>query len=228
MDKKLILFENAGQQLEAIEIDGVVWFVANEVASILGIQNPRPVIASFDDDERLMYEIYTAGQKRLVNMVSEAGLYKLITRSNKPEAKTFQRWVTHEVLPSIRKTGSYQVKEMTRLEWIKACLKLEEDNIALAEQAKLDAPKVESYNKLMDSTGYLAVGAVGNILNIGRNMLFAKLRAMSILMNDNRPYQKYVTAKWFAVKTIVANGLNITQTFVTPKGLDNIRKAIQG
>ena len=106
MDKKLILFENAGQQLEAIEIDGVVWFVANEVASILGIQNPRPVIASFDDDERLMYEIYTAGQKRLVNMISEAGLYKLIMLSKKPNAKEFKRWITHEVIPSIRKFPS--------------------------------------------------------------------------------------------------------------------------
>lgn len=227
MDKNLIKFENAGQQLEAIEIDGVVWFVANQVADILGIQNPRPVIADFDDDEKLTYELYTAGQKRLVNMVSEAGLYKLIMLSRKPEAKEFKRWVTHEVLPSIRKTGSYQVKEMSRLEWIKACLKLEEENLALAEQAKLDAPKVESYNKLMDSTGYLAVGAVGNILNIGRNILFARLRAMGILMDNNRPYQKFITAKWFVVKTIVVNGLNKTQTFVTPKGLDNIRKEIQ-
>jgi prophage antirepressor-like protein len=227
VDKKLILFENEGQQLEAMEIDGIVWFVANEAAGILGIQNPRPVIASFDDDEKLMYEIYTAGQKRSVNMISEAGLYKLIMLSRKPNAKEFKRWVTHEVLPSIRKTGSYQVKEMTRLEWIKACLKLEEDNLALAEQAKLDAPKVESYNKLMDSTGFLAVGDVGNILNIGRNMLFAKLRAMRVLMNNNRPYQKYVTAKWFVVKTIVTNGLNRTQTFVTPKGLDSIRKIVR-
>ena len=158
-----------------------------------------------------MIKVLTMGTVKGVNM-TKYKLYKLIMLSRKPEAKEFKRWVTHEVLPSIRKTGSYQVKEMTRLEWIKACLKLEEENLALAEQAKLDAPKVESYNKLMDSTGYLAVGAVGNILNIGRNILFAKLRGMGILMDDNRPYQKYITAKWFVVKTIVVNGLNKTQT----------------
>lgn len=227
MDKQLTVFENEGQKLEAVEIDGVVWFVANEVAGILGIRNSRQAIADFDDDERLTYEIYTAGQRRLVNMVSESGLYKLVILSRKPGAKLFQRWVTHDVLPSIRKTGKYQVKELTKIEWIEACLQAEKDKQALQEKLALDAPKVAGYEALMDSTGNISMGKAGNILGVGRNTLFEKLRKIGYLMESNRPYQKYLEQELFVVKAVVVNGFNTSQTFLTPKGLDKIRKELQ-
>lgn len=227
MDRQLSVFETEGQKLEAIEIDGQIWFVANEVADILGIQNPRPVIADFDDDEKLRYRIYTAGQKRLVNMISESGLYKFVAISRKPEAKTFQRWVTHEVLPAIRKTGKYQVKELSKIEWIEACLQAEKDKLALQEKLALDAPKVAGFEALMDSTGNISMGKAGNILGIGRNTLFEKLRKFGYLMESNRPYQKYLDQELFVVKAVVVNGFNTSQTYLTPKGLDKIRKELQ-
>ena len=99
-------YENM-EDLTTLEIDGEIWFVANEVCKVLEIQNSRKAISTLDDDEKLMYTIDTSGQNRKVNIVSESGLYALIFKSNKPEAKKFRKWITKEVIPSIRKKGLY-------------------------------------------------------------------------------------------------------------------------
>ena len=86
------------------------WFVAADVCKVLDIQNSRDVVAKqLDDDEKGVATIYTLGGAQKMNVVSEPGLYRLIFMSRKPEAEKFKRWVFHEVLPSIRKTGSYSV-----------------------------------------------------------------------------------------------------------------------
>lgn len=223
----MTVFENAGQQLEAIEIDGQIWFVAKDVAKILDITNSRHFAKILDDDEKRVYELCTPGGKQGVTIITESGLYKVIARSNKPEAKTFQRWVTHEVLPAIRKTGKYQVKELSKIEWIEACLQAEKDKLALQEKLAIDAPKVAGYEALMDSTGNISMGKAGNILGIGRNTLFDKLRKIGYLMESNRPYQKYLDQELFVVRAVVVNGFNTSQTYLTPKGLDKIRKELQ-
>ena len=92
--------------LRSIEKDGEIWFAAPDICRSLQIQNTTQALLNLDADERSMF--YIAPQVEM-NFVSEPGLYTLISRSNKPNAKTFRRWVTHEVLPSIRKTGSYSV-----------------------------------------------------------------------------------------------------------------------
>ena len=226
MKNQLTVFEKAGHKVQTTIVDGEVWFVAVDVCKLFDLQNATVSISSLDDDEKAVLNIFRSGQMRAVNVINEAGLYRLATLSRKPETKNFRKWIAKEVIPSIRKQGKYEVKEMTKIEWIETCLQIEKEKLEIQEQLTLAAPKIAGYEALMDSTGYLAVGAVGNILNIGRNILFAKLRAMGILMDNNRPYQKFITAKWFVVKTIVVNGLNKTQTFVTPKGLDNIRKEL--
>lgn len=85
------------------------WWIAKDVCDILNIENARQAVGRLDDDEKLMYKIYTSGQRRNVWLVNEPGLYSLVLTSNKPEAKSFKRWITHEVLPATRKTGSYAV-----------------------------------------------------------------------------------------------------------------------
>lgn len=103
----LQVFSYKEHEVRTIEIDGEIWFVAKDVCDILEIQNTTQAIQSLDEDERSMYYIGRQGE---ANIVSEAGLYKLIFNSRKPEAKEFTRWVTHDVLPAIRKTGSYSIK----------------------------------------------------------------------------------------------------------------------
>ncbi len=104
--------ENHLDDLTTIEIDGEIWFVASDVCALLGLSNPTTAIKPLDDDEKLTYELLRAGQKRKVNMVSESGLYALIFKSNKPSAKKFRKWITKEVIPSIRKTGSFGINRL--------------------------------------------------------------------------------------------------------------------
>ena len=104
------LFNYEQNAVRTIDKDGEIWFVAKDVGEILGFSNVRVEISRLDDDEKREYKIVTPsnGGYSTVNIISESGLYTLIFRSNKPEAKAFRRWVTHEVLPSIRKTGKYE------------------------------------------------------------------------------------------------------------------------
>ena len=99
--------ENRFNDLTTVEIDGKIWFVAPDVCTLLDIQNVTQALLSLDDDEKLPYVLHRSGQKRSVNLVNESGLYSLIFKSKKESAKKFRKWVTSEVLPTIRKTGSY-------------------------------------------------------------------------------------------------------------------------
>lgn len=107
------LFNYDTSEIRTVYRDGEIWFVAKDVCDILELTNPTEAIKSLDDDEKMTLRISDghSGQRggaQFLNIISEPGLYKLIFRSNKPEAKAFSRWVTHEVLPSIRKTGKYE------------------------------------------------------------------------------------------------------------------------
>lgn len=90
--------------------NGEKWFVLKDVCDILGLGTPARVAERLDDDEKGMSQIHTLGGNQEMTVISESGLYNVILRSDKPEAKPFRKWVTAEVLPSIRKTGSYSVK----------------------------------------------------------------------------------------------------------------------
>ncbi len=90
-----------------LDDDGNAWFVASDVCRALDLSNPRSSLALLDDDEKGVHTVDTLGGKQAMATVNEPGLYSLILRSRKPEAKKFKRWITHEVIPSIRKTGQY-------------------------------------------------------------------------------------------------------------------------
>lgn len=101
---ELQVFNYQSKEVRVIQKDGKEWWVAKDVCDILDITNVTQAVGKLDDDERSMFNIGRQGE---ANIINEPGLYKLILRSDKQEAKPFMRWVTHEVLPSIRKTGSY-------------------------------------------------------------------------------------------------------------------------
>ena len=94
-------------QVRVVDVNGEPWFVARDVCECLELGNPRTSIALLDEDEKGVHTMDTPGGAQEMSIVSEAGLYSLILRSRKPEAKAFKRWITHEVLPAIRKTGQY-------------------------------------------------------------------------------------------------------------------------
>ncbi len=97
----------SGTQVRTIVLDGIPYFVAKDVCDVLSLINSRKAVNALDSDERLTYLIVTSGQGRKMWLVNESGLYHLIFQSRKPEAKTFRKWVTSEVLPELRKTGTF-------------------------------------------------------------------------------------------------------------------------
>lgn len=158
-------------------------FVAKEICDILEIQNSRQAVGQLDDDEKLTYVLHRAGQNRNVNVITESGLYSLVLRSNKPEAKVFKKHVTSEILPSIRKTGGYMVtKEEDTPETIMArALQiaqqtldnhkqrlqiLEGENQHQQEQIKVLVPKAEYTDKVLQSTSTLTVNEIALELGI--------------------------------------------------------------
>lgn len=115
MQLQIFKYENEESVLDdltTVQIDDDVWFVASEVCKLLDIQNVPRAVSSLDDDEKQLYQIRIAGQIRKVNIVSESGLYALVFQSKKPSAKQFRKWVTKEVIPSIRKTGAFGINRL--------------------------------------------------------------------------------------------------------------------
>jgi len=107
-------FSYEGQDVRTIQINGAPWWVLRDVCNVLGISNSRDVVARLDDDEKGVDTIVTLGGKQEMTVINESGLYSVILLSRKPEAKKFKRWITHEVLPSIRRVGVYATPEAAR------------------------------------------------------------------------------------------------------------------
>ncbi|WP_346770213.1 Bro-N domain-containing protein [Alicyclobacillus mali (ex Roth et al. 2021)] len=106
----LLPFEYEGKQVRVVVVDGEPWWVAKDVCEALEISKYRDAVAKLDDDERASMTVDTLGGPQNMTVVNEAGLYSLIlVASRKPEAKAFKRWITHDVLPTLRKTGRYEM-----------------------------------------------------------------------------------------------------------------------
>lgn len=105
----LQIFVYSGEQLRTIQQPDGLWWVLRDVCQVLGLDSPHKVADRLDEDEKGRNQIPTPGGAQEMTIINEPGLYSVILRSDKPEAKAFKRWVTHEVLPSIRRTGAYGV-----------------------------------------------------------------------------------------------------------------------
>jgi prophage antirepressor-like protein len=101
-------YQFGDREIRVIDLDGEPWWVAADVGAVLDLSNLRSSLALLDEDEKGVHSMDTPGGPQSITVISESGLYSLILRSRKPEAKAFKKWVTSEVLPSIRRTGSYQ------------------------------------------------------------------------------------------------------------------------
>ncbi len=189
-------FPATGDQVRTAVHSGEPWFVARDVCDVLGIGQTGPAVAGLDEDEVTTTHLTDAlGRRQETYLVSEAGLYSLILRSRKPEARAFKRWITHEVLPAIRRTGQYQPANMSRAElarsWYEAELRAEQAEGQLA----IAAPKASAFDAFMDADGYYSFEAVAKMLHaetgLGRNNLIKRLRALGVLTDRNLPYQQY-------------------------------------
>lgn len=241
-------------QLPVIIVNGVEWFGATEAAKAISFSNPYTAISNHVDSDDLTDQevIDSLGRPQQKKFTNESGLYSLIfgaakqgnNQEIKERAKTFKRWVTNEVLPTIRRTGSYNivvrdsymiddpVARATR--WIeekKELIAAQEEIKEKDEVILLNAPKVALYDTAMSAHNNQTMERVSKTLGYGRNKLFQFLRDQKVLRSNNLPYQEYLNRGYFDVRqysiTHTTSGIeNKTQTLVTPKGLAFIHKLL--
>ena len=161
--------------IRTVTIENEPWFVGKDVAEVLGYQNgSRDINRHVDDEDKLTHQISAAGQNRNMTLINESGLYSLILSSKLPNAKKFKRWVTSEVLPSIRKTGSYG-KPMSQLEIAQYSI-----NLLIEQERKmkaLEAQQGEQVKRLDIIDSRLEVLNGVHIEETGRDRLNAMVRA---------------------------------------------------
>lgn len=232
------VFDNAefGEVRTAVVNDEPM-FCLIDICKALELSNSRIVADRLDEDERRKLDLPRQGETWFI---TESGLYAVVLRSDKPAAKKFRKWVTSEVLPSIRKHGMYAVDELIANPElaIKAFTALKEErekNKALQAENERMKPKEEFFDAVTDSKDAIDMGQVAKVLNyhkIGRNKLFEILRDNGILQQNNQPYQKYIDCGYFRVveqKYEARPGeirINI-KTLVFQKGIDYIRKILE-
>ena len=233
MNDLLIFNNDEFGKVRTVQIDNEPWFVAKDLTDRLEYQNgSRDIERHVDEEDRQIIPLFIGNQTRNVTIVNESGLYALVLSSKMPKAKQFRRWVTSEVIPSIRRTGGYKLPQSFS-EALRLYADEVEKNQKLIEENKMMQPKAEFFDAVTDSKQAIPIGDVAKILDmgIGRNKLFEFLREERILMYDNRPYQKYIDQGYFRVveQKYEKNGdvcINI-KTLVFQKGVDFIRKRLQ-
>ncbi len=240
MNNALTIFNYGAAAVRTVEIDGEPWFVAKDVCAVLGV-NTNNVRRDLDDDEVDSFKLNASGMAALI--VNEPGLYALIQKSRKEEARTFKRWINHEVLPTIRKTGglymtdqkaeelladpdliiglAMQVKELKQ----KTSM-LTEKNAVMGQALAVAAPKVAYVDDMVDNCeGLISLGQFGKMLkqnkgmNTGRNKIFAQLRALGVIMKNHQvPMDRYMGRGLFVVKESHFNERTVQTTYLTTKG----------
>lgn len=219
-------------QVRTVEIDGEPWFVATDIAKALGYADAAHLTRRIDNEDKGLQKVDTHGGSQNVAIINESGLYSAILGSNIPTAKKFKHWVTSEVLPAIRKTGSYNLPQ-TYAEALRALADKAEEAERLSIENMEMRPKAEFFDAVTDSKDAFDMKDVANVLDmgIGRNKLFKFLREERILMSDNRPYQEFIDRGYFRVieqkydKGYGETGINV-KTLVFQKGVDFIRKRL--
>lgn len=238
--EKVFNYEN--KEIRTKIINEEIWFVGKDVTEILGYSNPRDAINKhIDYEDKGVAKCDTLGGSQDLTVINESGLYSLILSSKLEGAKKFKKWVTSEVLPSIRKHGAYMTndtleKALTSPDFLiqlATNLKIEkEKNKMLTDKIETDRPKVIFAEALAVSEKSILIGELSKILNqngveIGAKRLFEWLRSNNYLMakgeSYNQPSQKSMNLKLMEIKKTTINNSDgsvrvTTTTKITPKG----------
>ena len=226
---QLFNFEN--HEVRSLVINSEPWFVGKDVAEVLGYKNQNDALVKHvDDEDKDTIAIRDSiGRNRNTPIINESGLYSLVLSSKLPSAKKFKRWVTSEVLPALRKTGQYQVKELSGQELMAKAL-IEAQNVLAAKDKQIEEmkPKVVFADAVATSHTSILVGELAKILkqngiDMGQKRLFAWLREKGYLIKRqgtdyNMPTQKAMDLGLFEIKEgSYVNGSGVNITTKTPK-----------
>ena len=225
---QLFNFEN--HEVRSLLINSEPWFVGKDVASVLGYADTNKAIAMHvDNEDKLNDKTALSLGQRGGWLINESGLYSLILSSKLPSAKKFKRWVTSEVLPALRKTGQYQVEELSGSELMAKAL-IEAQSVLAAKDKQIEEmkPKVVFADAVATSHTSILVGELAKILkqngiDMGQKRLFAWLREKGYLIKRqgtdyNMPTQKAMDLGLFEIKEgSYVNGSGVNITTKTPK-----------
>lgn len=224
--------------IRALSIDGDPWFVGKDIAERLGYTNPLKAIRDHvDPEDKGVNEMDTPGGRQPLIFINESGLYSLVLSSKLPSAKAFKRWVTHDVIPTIRKTGGYvsdtsafvnaYFPELNETQKAAIGTMLDESR-RMGQQLKEQAPKVLFADAVTASSTSILIGELAKLIKqngvaIGQNRLFKWMRENGFLMRDNMPTQYAMERGLFVVTERTINNpdgsVRITRTTkVTGKG----------
>lgn len=218
-------------------INGEPWFVAVDVCKALDIVNARDAVKRLDDDEKNTV-VLTDGIPGNPNktIVNEYGLYALVLSSRKPEAKAFKRWITHEVLPIIRKTGGYMTDTLIQriqndpaviYEFADALLAERKRTMALSQELDRAKPKADYFDAFVNPDDCTNIRTTAKELNIPERQFVKFLLKEKFLFRSRSgqllPYNKPSNKGLFIVRDYITYSFVSSQTFFTPKGKDTIR-----
>ncbi|MEK0285956.1 phage antirepressor [Caldifermentibacillus hisashii] len=234
---QLQIFNFNENQVRTVLINNEPWFVAKDVAKILGFDHTPTMTRTLEDDEKGVHIIHTPGGEQQMTIINEPGLYSAILKSRKPEAKEFKRWVTHEVIPAIRKHGAYMTPEMIEkvllnpdtIIQLATNLKEEQQRRISAEKViEQQKPLVDFAESCMASEKSLLVRELAKLISkqgilMGERRLFQKLREWKLIFQGkNEPYQEYIDRGYFEISQGVKETEKGSFTWltmrVTPKG----------
>lgn len=241
---ELMTFSNSEfGEIRTVEIDGDVWFVGKDVAQALGYGEGKSlanaVANHVDEEDKGVTELMTPGGKQKMVIINESGLYSLVLSSKLPNAKKFKRWVTFEVLPSIRKTGGYiQGQESMTAEELMAKALLVAQKTLAEREARISAltvdleiakPKAEYFDQLVDRNLLTGIRETAKEIGTPPKSFVKFLLDKKYLYRDRKgklmPYQPYVENGLFELKECINDKTQWggTQTMVTPKGRETFR-----
>lgn len=240
----LQVFNYNGNEVRTIQKDGEPWWVLKDVCNVLDLSDTNKTAERLDVDELTRIKFVTGGQNREMLCINESGLYNVILRSDKPEAKPFRKWVTSEVLPSIRKHGAYMTPETLEQAilnpdmMIKLCtaLKDEQDknkalqavNSSLTVDNQIMKPKADYFDELVDRNLLTNFRETAKQLQVKEKEFIRFLLEKKFIYRDKRgKIQPYADKNngLFEVKEFSneKTGFASTQTLITPKGRETFR-----
>ena len=238
MENKLMIFENdTFGKVRTLNLNGEPWFVAVDVCSVLDLSNPTIAVSRLDEDERAKFNLGRQGDATIVN---EPGLYTLVLGSRKPKAKAFKRWITHEVIPAIRKHGVYITDEKLKLfaehpELLDALMKslyaTHAENLRHRAERQTLLPKADYYDAFMDADGCTNLRTTAKELNVPERWFARFLQQTGFLYRSPAgnlmPYAIPRNRGLFRVRDYVRNGHSGAYTLITPMGKSLFRELLR-
>lgn len=221
MNNNLMIFENPEfGAVRSILIDGDPWFVAADVCKALELEKTNRALSRLDDDEKGAHSVSTPGGRQRMSIISESGLYSLILGSRKPEARAFKRWITHEVIPSIRKHGAYMTDSLLNAleahpeavpEYLNRLRSENARNRELNRRLRLALPKAEYYDAFVDPADCTNIRTTAKELGVPEKQFTRYLEEKKYLFRDKN-------RKLFPRAVKKSAGLFLVRDFYTERG----------